>query len=71
MCEAEITAWIHVELTTNFFVGCNVVVVVFVIKCWVVRQSTHTLDSAHLVKYTPDRKVNVEQIKRTNLRAKV
>ena len=45
-----------------FFVGYNAVVVVFLIKCGVVWQSAHTLDSAHLVQYTPDCEVNVEQI---------
>ena len=71
MFEAEITAWINIELTTDFFVRCNVVVVIFLIKCGVVWRSAHTLDSAHLVKYTPDCEVDVKHIKRTNLRAKV
>ena len=43
-----------------FFVGCNVIFVVFLIKCGVVWQSVYTLDPTYLVQYTPDCKVDVE-----------
>ena len=49
MCEAEITAWVNTELSTYSFVRCNVVVVIFLVKCGVVWQSAYTLGSTHLV----------------------
>ena len=60
MCEAKIRAGADTELTTDFFVGCYFVFVVFLIKCGVVWQSVYTLDPTYLVQYTPDCKVDVE-----------
>ena len=70
MCEAKVRAGVDTELTTDLFVGCNVIFIVFLFKYGVVWQSGYTLDSTHLVQYTPDRIVDVKQIKRTNLRGK-
>ena len=60
MCEAKVRAGVDTELTTNFFVGCNLVVVFFLNKCGVIWQSVYTLDPTCLIQYTPDCKVNVE-----------
>ena len=54
MCEAKVRAGVDNELTTDFFVGCNFISVVFLIKCGVVWQSVYTLDPTYLVQYTPD-----------------
>ena len=33
MCEAKVRVGVDTELTTDFFVGCNVIFVIFPIKC--------------------------------------
>ena len=60
MCEAEISAGVDKALTTDFFVGCNFVFVVFLIKCGIVWQKVYTLDPAYLVQYTPYCEVDVD-----------
>ena len=51
MCEAEVRAGVDTELTTDFFVGYNLVFVIFLLKCGVVWQSRYTLDTTYLVQY--------------------
>ena len=67
ICEAKVRAGVDTEFNADFFVGCNYVFLCSLIKCWVVWQSAYTLDPTYLVQYTPDCKVDVKEIKQTQL----
>ena len=71
MCEAEVSTRVNTELTTDFFVGCDYVFVVSLFECGIVWQSGYTLNPTYLVQYTSDCEIDMKEIKRTHLRAKV
>ena len=68
---AKISAWGNTKLSTDSFVGCNAVWIVFLVKDWIVGQSALTLNSAQLKQYFSCRVVNMKQIKGMYLRGKV
>ena len=59
---AKISAWIKTELSADSFVGCNVIWIAFLVKDWVVGQSTLTLNSSQLKQYFSCRVVNMKKI---------
>ena len=71
MCEAEITAWINTELSTDPFVGCNVVVAIFLLNVGSSGKALILWIPPISYNIRPDCEVDVEQIKRPQLRAKV